>query len=152
MIKENEAGKLWCPMSRVAQCGNADISTTYNRTLNKQIIEATVNVTSDDGETKQRPGMLLEAIAGVSKAANCIGSKCAMWRWADKPFQVSRTRVMCNDPLAVTEPARPDGLNEKFVFIPCDEDVDAHWAEPEEVWLSRRRGYCGLAGRPEVMP
>jgi hypothetical protein len=84
--------------------------------------------------------------------ANCIGSQCAMWRWFDKPSQIFHVTVMCEDSWAEVEPERPDDLNEEFVFIPCDEDTNAHWSEPEKAWMSRRRGYCGLAGRPEVMP
>lgn len=82
----------------------------------------------------------------------CIADKCAMWRWTDRRSQVFRVRVMCEDRFAEIEPKRPGGLNESFVFIPFDEDSEAHWAEPDEVWKKRRNGYCGLAARPEVMP
>lgn len=149
VVKAEEAKLLWCPMSRVAQAGNVDISTAYNRALTKEVVPSKVTLKSEDGEAEQHDVFLMKAVKSVSMAANCIGKQCAMWRWHDKANK--GYIVMCKDSKAETEPERPAGLNPAFVFVPCDEDVDAHWIETEESWLRRRRGYCGLAGRPEVL-
>ena len=118
---QKQASELWCPMVRVGVQPSSGGPSAIN-----------------DPTT-------------VNYHGSCIAETCAMWRWVDKPSQVYRVTAMCEDRFAETEPERPAGLNNTFVFVPCDENADAHWAEPEEVWLSRRRGYCGLAGRPEVM-
>lgn len=83
--------------------------------------------------------------------ARCIADRCAMWRWRQSINDVSLTRYGCRDPLAETEPHRPDGLNPTFEFVPHDpgEGNEACWIEPLASQQARRRGFCGLAGRPE---
>lgn len=59
-------------------------------------------------------------------SANCIGSCCAMWRWM--PGKVKKVlQIVPND---------AGGGDEVYVDVP----------QPPT------HGYCGLAGRPEVMP
>lgn len=106
-----QARDLWCPMARVAQAGNVDIPVAYNRSLSKQHKPMrSVNADSEKFQLGEDPEestvLVLTATPGVSMAANCLGDKCAMWRW-----------------VAATEKS----------------------AAPTH-------GYCGLAGRSELMP
>lgn len=145
-----QARELWCPMVRVVQIGATETTSTYNRVLAKHHVP--VNLADPDDGGKAMQAAILKTEVQMSQASCCIADKCAMWRWLERRSQVHRVKAMCEDRFAETEPARPAGLNNTFVFVPCDEDTDAHWAEPEEVWFGRRLGYCGLAGRPEVAP
>lgn len=66
---------------------------------------------------------------------NCIGSACMMWRWnrAPRPYT---SRVPRDGWEHVSAEDAPDhDMNEEF------------WMEPNEQWLARREGWCGLAGR-----
>jgi hypothetical protein len=122
MHTPEQANKLWCPMSRLPHITGHGIGDG-----------------ALTGVTYNRTG----------KTANCRANVCAMWRWWGPPLYV--VRVVCNDPLAKIEPDRPAGMNPGMEFVPADEDRDACWVESEALVNSRRRGYCGLAGRPEVM-
>lgn len=93
MIKENEAGKLWCPMVRMEQQRSTGCSAV-----------------NDPFGTN-----------GV-----CIGSACAMWRWSPAKTK-KELQIVPND---------AGGGDEVYVDVP----------QPPT------HGYCGLAGRPEVMP
>jgi hypothetical protein len=155
-----QARDLWCPMARVAQAGNVDIPVAYNRSLTKEVKAAEVVAYASAEEFKlggeatgSKTIMVMDATPGVSMAANCVGEKCAMWRWAEPEHAVHRVRVMCKQFDAQVEPERPAGMNPALVFTPHEpgDDGGACWVEPEHLWLARRRGYCGLAGRPEVM-
>lgn len=65
----------------------------------------------------------------------CLGSDCMAWRWAEMtpPAKVSKTLI------------------EGWVHIRAEDADDGveYWIEPDEKRLERRRGYCGLAGKPE---
>lgn len=154
MHTPEQARELWCPMSRVAQAGNVDIPVAYNRSLTKHTQAATVtqprpaddfDLGKDAAETKSI--VILTATPATSMAANCLGDKCAMWRWAQPESAVGRVRVMCKQFDAQVEPERPAGMNPALVFAPYEpgDDCGACWVEPEHVWLARRRGFCGLA-------
>lgn len=86
------------------------------------------------------------------------------WRWFDRafmpprPLRLSSTSVWeCED-----EPTRPDDVPSSWMWHPFGGGDDiAAWIEPEEEYWPRveelredafyaRRGYCGLAGKPEV--
>lgn len=88
--------------------------------------------------------------AGDPERTCCYGSGCAMWRWSD-PCLDQRTR-RCINVYAVTEPERPLSVPSSWIFEPYDDtdaDLYAQWIEPMEDAIARRRGYCGLAGKPE---
>lgn len=152
MHTPEQARELWCPMSRVAQAGSVDIPVAYNRSLNKEhkamrSVKADPDTFQLGAEPEETTVLVLTATPGVSMAANCIGNKCAMWRWAQPESAVGRVRVMCKQFDAQVEPERPAGMNPTLVFAPYEpgDDCGACWVEPEHVWLDRRRGFCGLA-------
>ena len=78
----------------------------------------------------------------------CQASRCMAWRWM--PEAGGRMRIYCPDRYAtveegMTRPARAA----TWEFAPWDgDDYPAQWLEPEAEYLARRRGYCGLAGKP----
>lgn len=125
-----QAKELWCPMARVAQTGNTDTGTAYNRTLDRQLrlvnVAVIQNPESFELGTAPMPEqgqiMALDTDVGLSKAARCVADKCAMWRWQSRFEDV--------------KPLRANG----FPVMP-----------PPPERLPSTHGYCGLAGRPEVM-
>ena len=85
-----QAKELWCPMARVAQAGEKDIPITYNRVLNRQLKQVMLQAPTpaedfelgkDDSTTIV--AHVLDVKPSISMAANCVGSRCAMWRWND---------------------------------------------------------------------
>lgn len=49
---------------------------------------------------------------------------------------------------------RPESIPETWGFIPFrtteeGEERSAHYLEPKEEAIARRKGYCGLSGKPE---
>ena len=82
--------------------------------------------------------------------AYCDPLMCMAWRWADVP---TWQRVqLAHDMHATTEPKRPAHVPQSWVFEPynqTDSDCYARWVEPKDEANARRRGYCGLAGKPE---
>jgi hypothetical protein len=83
---------------------------------------------------------------------SCLASNCAFWRWSiiTGPFNGARRFYAAANPSAIDERdagKKPDGI-EHWQFIPCDDD-SAGWLEPESDAALRRRGYCGIAGKPE---
>lgn len=134
MHTPEQSRELWCPMSRVAQAGNVDIPVAYNRSLTKQTQAATVtqprpaddfNLGEDATETKSI--VILTATQATSMAANCLGDKCAMWRWA--PAEETRTKMR-----TAPNPTKPGETIEY----------------PVQEYLKSDYGFCGLAGRPEI--
>ncbi len=81
----------------------------------------------------------------------CLGSRCMAWRWAtDIERRVLR-------PGAYREPGTPEPVEHRQALgvpdgwtweIDADAQDGCHWLEPEEQAVPRRRGYCGLAGKP----
>lgn len=85
----------------------------------------------------------------------CITDKCAAWRWVPvtNPDNGAPRGIVAEHPLATKEEDAgergfhiPDGWR----FVPWDGDNPAGWEEPKEDADRRRRGYCGLAGKPEL--
>ncbi len=83
---------------------------------------------------------------GWSGWSNCIGDKCAMWRWGEP---LERRFVVCDDPNVIEEPKRPEVIPASWTFIPHEGDEPAGWVEPVDEMFARRRGYCGMAGEPK---
>ncbi len=94
MHSEAQAQQLWCPMARVAQAGNADIHVAYNRTLTKNLMPVKLKVMRDPEEfdlgqepTDSRTELILDMVNATSRAAHCLGSRCAVWRWMDPEIE-----------------------------------------------------------------
>ncbi len=87
--------------------------------------------------------------APLDGEAHCLASDCMAWRWL--PTSTARQRVTCEDRYATVEPTRPEHVQRNgWLFAPWDgSDYPAQWLEPERLYQARRRGYCGLAGKPE---
>lgn len=96
-------------------------------------------------------------------ASHCRAAECMAWRWFDRPFTQPIARRLsyveiweCNE-----EPPRPSDIPQSWTWHPFGGGGDiAGWIEPEEEYRQRaeglrekheesRRGYCGLAGKPE---
>lgn len=76
----------------------------------------------------------------------CIGSHCMAWRWST---QLRRTYRIADDAAATVEPERPTWVPASWTWTQTEDGEPAGWLEPEADAQARRRGYCGLAGRPE---
>lgn len=97
---------------------------------------------------KQAAGLLCPALTSTGDTRHCQTSFCMAWRWAD-PTSYPLFR-QCIDSGAKTEPQRPSTVPQSWIFRPADDTgSSAHWREPVEEANDRRRGYCGLAGKPE---
>lgn len=121
MHTENKARETWCPMARGFDPADNGGATATNRPLSY-------------GDRPTRADVL------------CIGSRCAVWRWADgEPVP---DLIRAEDRQATTEPPRPSWVPKSWNFCPYDPDEGdpAQWIEDPESTAARRRGYCGLAG------
>jgi len=141
-----EASKLWCPMARLPHL-------------------APVYVAQPDGTPPKASSVAwaFESVA-VPGAVRCISGACAMWRWSDPmPEQRDRIEWTCWDEDAPDEePPKPPEVHPDAEWTPfdgTDDENGGYWTEPQAVAdaehaqaVAERRGYCGLAGRPEVMP
>lgn len=91
---------------------------------------------------------LISNRANFGDDCRCIGSDCMMWRWRE-----SEPMCLClvaEDPDAEAEPPRPDGVPASWIWVPESEASYGvpHWHEPHEEAKARRRGVCGLGGKP----
>jgi hypothetical protein len=78
----------------------------------------------------------------------CHASGCMAWRWGE---QADRGWIAWNLYPRATDSMRPPPMAIDWEFMPYDPDnesYEAGWLEPVEMWMARRKGYCGLAGRP----
>lgn len=85
---------------------------------------------------------------------HCISDKCMMWRWEGEwPKFLSRAHpqktALRDDPDTRVKLGIP--ANWDFWAFGEADDGDACWMEPASESLLRRHGFCGLAGRPEVL-
>lgn len=86
MHTPEQARELWCPMARVAQSGETDVQVAYNRTLTKKCMPMrSVKADADSFQLSEEPEestvLVMTATPATSMAANCLGDRCAMWRW-----------------------------------------------------------------------
>lgn len=121
-----QAKELWCPMVRIAR--REVVATHCQDTADNLAIVGGCN-TDALGKTR------------VPASCRCIGEQCAMWRWSeDRPM---RKIVPASSLTTVPHP-------KNFVYHDADENEGepARYIETEESADARRRGYCGLANRP----
>lgn len=81
---------------------------------------------------------------GIADAFGCVASRCAMWQWGEEPANRPRFVQARN-----STDKRPSWVPETWPMV-VDDDIG--WKEPQEVANERRpmrRGYCGIAGKPE---
>lgn len=59
-----------------------------------------------------------------------------MWRWYDTQYMAAKTSNVAK---------------EGWEHVPADPNGEwpEQWIEPDSERLGRRRGYCGLAGKPD---
>jgi hypothetical protein len=93
---------------------------------------------------------------GADDYGFCRGPRCMVWRWDD--FHEGRKYVMPQEKNTNKEPERPDDVPEswlwctkKFAVEAINGEIEEYhflcWLEPEEEFLKRRVGYCGLGGK-----
>lgn len=134
LMNEKEARVKWCPLTRAAKMQHGDVVPSQQAVFNR--------LAGDPGET---------VIASVTM---CIGTDCTMWRWYGT-YPISDFKIASNSK-AMSEAEAGDLVKNPppigWIFIPYNEQEGdpARWVEPAELSHSRRKGYCGLAGRPEV--
>lgn len=123
MHTESQALSLWCPMVRLSPLppGNPNLAYLQPTTRGIEV-----------------------------QHGNCIGSRCAMWRWADETKRRIHWASVQGAHTEEEAGTKPD-LCEGWEFRPAEDDP-ACWVEPEDRAMARSRGYCGLAGKPEVAP
>jgi hypothetical protein len=82
-------------------------------------------------------------------ARDCEASACMAWRW-ESDNHPERRRHFAPDIHATSEPLRGASTPANWEWCPHDEaeGTAAQWVEPEAEAGKRRRGFCGLAGRP----
>ena len=122
MHTESQAKELWCPLVR----HEGEAAGSFNR-----------------GWSPSNPLNHAAKPEETSYLCNCIGSRCAAWRW-ERRRDVGQ--VPCVDRRAKAEPSRPTEVPSMWIFIPEVPGVlAAHWAEPER--RGPPLGYCGMIGR-----
>ena len=85
----------------------------------------------------------VRSVADTDSTAKCVGTKCMAWRWG--PDTVHGSAPMKEAIAPLMPPPSPAGFWVKGAEYSRDIDVIMyHWG------LFPHRGYCGLAGRPEV--
>lgn len=127
MQTAEQAKELWCPMARVAQIGAVETSATYNRAILKVHVPVEVAAAApEDFELGEKPKLKTMTMVQVtpiqSGASMCLANECAMWRWGTTGSEANQYRKI------------------------GDEMIPVGVFDPEQP-----KGYCGLAGRPEVV-
>lgn len=85
-----------------------------------------------------------------SRWNDCIGHRCMMWRWGElKPMH--RFHVCEASLTATDEQPRDPEVPGSWQWVPASPEAGepAGWIEPKAEVEARRRGYCGLAGKPD---
>lgn len=126
MHTPEEASALWCPMARVAQGGHTDIQAAYNRTLTKQHIPTRMLKVRDPEDFELGQESAEESVAMVLETQQ----------------RISMASMCLGDKCAMWRWG-------------TTEHIPAHM-EPGKLYAAERvqsttHGYCGLAGRPEVL-
>lgn len=124
LLTEKEAAEKWCPHVRIA-----------------------VLAGTGGAACNEHPDPEIDA------ACRCVGSRCAMWRWAEpmrRSLWMPESSVPYSEP-AAPAPDRPADVPMSWEWTPAMDpsDPSGGWLEPESEANARRRGYCGLAGKPE---
>ena len=160
MNTTDQARQQWCPMVRVA----FDLPI---RVYQPDMPPTPSTVGFVDGASRNAGGESHRRNDPAYRASpdmRCVADKCAMWRWQD-PAPVARDRIewTCYDEDAPEqEPPKPPEVHPDAEWTPfdgTDDENGGYWTEPQSAVdaehaqaVAKRRGYCGLAGRPEVAP
>jgi hypothetical protein len=117
-LTEQQAMSKWCPFARGYET-YGDRPVSQNRDSNGQ----------------------------PDRTCMCLARACMAWRWTD-PNPIMKT-VVATEPSEI-EPARPAHVPLNWEWEPASwgDDGNARWVEPEEEWMSRRRGMCGAFAGP----
>ena len=153
-------------MARVVQVGTVETCAPYNRTLVKQHVQVKL---AAEGQSEAETLSVLHVVPQLSAGALCIGGKCAMWRWAEKAPMMVKVKTwaapegLTDEELVAGEPTRPGTVPLSAVWLPV-ENIDTedssggYWIESDEDAQKRieaitnsRQGYCGIAGRSELL-
>ena len=130
MMTPEEARELWCPMVRIAR--REDYSYETLRTGGDPPL---VVMRTDHHVVAGCNRDALGSPTGfVLNSCKCIASQCAMWRWQPSTTTHKERRI------ETKRYAFPGGVIE-------DRCVEINVNVPD----APTHGYCGLAGRPEVM-
>lgn len=86
--------------------------------------------------------------------SNCIGKKCAMWRFGKRPEPLF-IRAVAQDAPTDEQARKLQGNShgaqppKNWEFYKSDDpEHPTGWHEPSDSAMVRRKGYCGLAGNP----
>lgn len=121
-------------------------------------------MTEKEAETKICPAMLS---GNQNTRPRCCASGCMAWRWGDPvPLPAASPGWWPKEGdvsvLRSGEPARPDDVPADAVWVPVDDAPEdecdgGYWELPADVIaainsenLTKRRGFCGLSGKPGV--
>jgi hypothetical protein len=126
MHTTEQARALWCPQARVAR----------HEFVNNPTQDYIIGGTNSDALGSTR----------VPASCCCIATECSMWRWVN--WQEPAQRYAENRNATHPGEAGPTKGGPDWVFAPASDEEYARWIEPAEKADARRRGYCGLAGRP----
>jgi hypothetical protein len=92
----------------------------------------------------------VEKLCPLARNENCVASNCACWRWVpntgERHFYVAKNQTAIEEKDAGP---KPDQCAD-WEFFPYQWGHSAGWLEPTKEARLRRRGYCGLAGKPEL--
>lgn len=104
-----------------------------------------------------------KAVEECGRATNngmpmCEGSVCMAWQWEKDETE----KILCRKPLFddwkdkflernPKEPPRPDDVPASYIWVVNTtyrgNRILCYWEEPEDEFVARRLGYCGLARR-----
>lgn len=102
-------------------------------------------------------------IEEVGPTSRCLGTQCMAWRWHDRPPMTNcttRSKKIPEPgaPVTLEHMSVPPGNGWKPIGNPMPPDPSGeqgrawvqNWTRDHDAAQTERRGYCGLAGKPEL--
>jgi len=160
MNTTEQARQQWCPMVRMSTVAPVLVFQPDGKVTRSDVAGSFGGSANTGSENRRRNDPDYRPAADT----RCVGDKCAMWRWIDPaPEMRDAIEWTCYDEDSpVEEPPKPAEVHPDAEWTPFDRTDDengGYWTEPQSVVdadnakvVAARRGFCGLAGRPEVMP